>query len=192
MAERGAPAPGWSDGRLVKLCLKGDEEAWGALVDKYKAFIYSIVRRYGASPDAATDLFQGIWLDVYNDLPKLQSHDALKGWLGTLTARKCFHWKQQLIRQGRAEAEVSPQALEQVKDVAPDLVESLGREQIVREATFRLPRRCRELVRLLFFSFPPRPYKEVAEELGLALGSIGFVRGRCLEKLKRNLEELGL
>jgi hypothetical protein len=27
--------------------------------------------------------------------------------------------------------------------------------------------------------------------LGLAEGSIGFIRGRCLQKLRRNLEEKG-
>jgi DNA-directed RNA polymerase specialized sigma24 family protein len=46
-------------------------------------------------------------------------------------------------------------------------------------------------VELLFFETPARPYAEVAAELGLALGSIGFTRQKCIERLRRNLDELG-
>ena len=51
--------------------------------------------------------------------------------------------------------------------------------------------RCRELIRMLFYEHPPRPYVEVAKFLGVATSSIGFIRGRCLSKLERALEELG-
>jgi len=44
---------------------------------------------------------------------------------------------------------------------------------------------------MLFFETPPRPYEEIAKELGIATGSIGFIRGRCLEKLKQQLENKG-
>jgi hypothetical protein len=44
---------------------------------------------------------------------------------------------------------------------------------------------------MLFFEAPPRPYQQVAAALGLATGSIGFIRGRCLARLRRQLEQLG-
>jgi hypothetical protein len=47
------------------------------------------------------------------------------------------------------------------------------------------------LIRMLFFETPSRPYQEVAGQLGLATGSIGFIRGRCLTRLRRELEKLG-
>ncbi len=72
-----------------------------------------------------------------------------------------------------------------------DLIEAVEREQMVREAVARLPTRCGELVRLLFYEQPPVPYKELAQRMGLASGSIGFIRGRCLKRLQRLLEETG-
>jgi DNA-directed RNA polymerase specialized sigma24 family protein len=45
---------------------------------------------------------------------------------------------------------------------------------------------------MLFFETPARPYQEVARELGIATGSIGFIRGRCLKKLRQALEQEGL
>jgi hypothetical protein len=43
----------------------------------------------------------------------------------------------------------------------------------------------------LFFEQPPMPYDEVARRLRLAKGSIGFIRGRCLKRLKDILETKG-
>jgi hypothetical protein len=47
------------------------------------------------------------------------------------------------------------------------------------------------MIELLFFESPPLPYAEVAHRLRLAQGSIGFIRGRCLERLKKILEAKG-
>jgi hypothetical protein len=47
------------------------------------------------------------------------------------------------------------------------------------------------MIELLFFQHPPLPYADVAERLKLARGSIGFIRGRCLKRLKKALEEKG-
>ena len=35
----------WPDGRLVRACLRGSEDAWGALLEKYKNLIFSNWRR---------------------------------------------------------------------------------------------------------------------------------------------------
>jgi hypothetical protein len=44
---------------------------------------------------------------------------------------------------------------------------------------------------MLFFETPSRPYLEIARTLNLARGSIGFIRGRCLERLRANLRRNG-
>jgi len=44
---------------------------------------------------------------------------------------------------------------------------------------------------MLFFEGSARPYQEIAKELGIATGSIGFIRGRCLKKLRQALEKGG-
>jgi DNA-directed RNA polymerase specialized sigma24 family protein len=54
-----------------------------------------------------------------------------------------------------------------------------------------VPPRCRELIRMLFFEIPAVSYEEVAKRLGLATGSIGFIRMRCLSRVRKRLEERG-
>ena len=46
--------------------------------------------------------------------------------------------------------------------------------------------------RLVYFFEDPRPsYQAIAIRLGLSENSIGFTRGRCLNNLKKILDELG-
>jgi DNA-directed RNA polymerase specialized sigma24 family protein len=64
-------------------------------------------------------------------------------------------------------------------------------EQKLRQVLAALPDRCQELLRMLFFEEPARPYAEVARALGIATGSIGFIRQRCLDRARREFEKAG-
>jgi RNA polymerase sigma factor (sigma-70 family) len=172
---REAQRTAWPDARLVRECLDGNEEAWSALIDKYKNLIFSIPIKYGFSQDDATDIFQSVCLELLSELPKLREAQALPKWIMQITAHKCFHRKQQ---QQRVE-------LSDPND------EVLERSTPSRQAMAELPERCRQLVHMLFFVEPARPYQEIAAELGIAVGSIGFIRQRCLEKLRKRLLETG-
>ena len=189
----GAPDSGWSDRQLVNACLREDDQAWPALVDKFKNLVFAVALDYGLRHDEAADVFQSVWLDAYNGLPKLRKKGSVKSWLITLTLNKCYHWRRgRSRREAHEPGHLDAEELARETAVAPAFVEELERDQLVREAIFELPERCREMVRLLFFTSPPTPYKEVAELLGLATGSIGFIRGRCLDRLRRILLKKGV
>jgi RNA polymerase sigma factor (sigma-70 family) len=186
-----SPGSDWTNQRLVAECLRGNELAWHVLVDRYKNLIYSIALRSGAPHQDAADIFQRVCLDLFNELPRLRDAEALQGWLIRVTTHKCYHWKRQ--RSSREsewdEDEMSARSANVV--IPPDLVAELEREQLVQDAIAQLPPRCREMIELLFFESPPVPYANVARRLHLATGSIGFIRGRCLERLRKILEAKG-
>jgi RNA polymerase sigma factor (sigma-70 family) len=187
------PQPGWSDSDLVQACLEGSDEAWSALIEKYKDLIYAIPRRYGASPEDAADIFQSVCVDLFSELPRLQKTEALRAWLITVTAHKAYHWKRKSRKL--AEREGTPVDEEQQQLINPvqpsDPIEDIERMQMLREAIAQLPPRCQEMIRLFFFRDPPAPYQEVARSLGLQVGSIGFIRGRCLQRLQKALVKMG-
>jgi len=180
----------WTDTRLVRECLNGSEAAWSALIDKYKNLIFSIPIKYGFSPDDATDVFQAVCLELLSELAKLRKPKALPKWIMQVTAHKCFHHKRQLQRTEARDADD-----ESVEPSTPARAEGILRqaeeEQALRQAMSDLPPRCRELIRMLFFEEPARPYQQLAAELGLSTGSIGFIRQRCLERLRKRLNEAG-
>jgi RNA polymerase sigma factor (sigma-70 family) len=184
------PSKGEDDRTLVVACLEGDDGAWKTLIDKYKSLIFSVPLRYGACRDDAADIFQAVCVELFHELPRLRNTDSLRPWLMTVAAHQSYHWKQKQRKKHAREVE-GLEADELPAVLPPDVAAELEREQLVREAIARLPGRCQEMMRLLFFENPPLPYAEVARRLGLATGSIGFIRARCLERLQKALEELG-
>ena len=180
----------WPDTRLVRECLDGNEEAWSALIDRYKNLIFSIPIKYGFSQDEATDIFQSVCLELLSELPKLRDAKALPKWIMQITAHKCFHRKQQQQRLELSDphAELLDRS---TPSVAMEILRQAEEEQSLRQAMSELPPRCRQLVHMLFFAEPARPYQDIAAELGIAVGSIGFIRQRCLERLRKRLLETG-
>ena len=184
------PRSAWDDPRLVKECLAGNEEAWSLLIDKYKALIYSIPVKYSLPPHEAADVFQSTCMELLTRLPELREPRALPKWLMQVAHHQCYRVKRQQQRLVSRDAEPDLPDPE-TPAIAENLVRQTQEEQMLREAMGSLTPQCRRLVELLFFETPPRPYTEVAAELGLALGSIGFTRQKCIKRLRRNLDELG-
>ena len=178
-----------SDAYLVAQCLKGNEDAWEALINKYKRLIYSVPIKYGASSADAADILQSVYMELFCELSKLRRAESLKSWLMVITARKCFQWHRQKLPDFTLE-NIEEEYPELIAVPAPEIVEA-EKEQLLREGIAQLSPRCRELVRLLFYEQPSVPYAEVAQRIGLAVGSIGFTRARCLERLQKLLLQMG-
>jgi RNA polymerase sigma factor (sigma-70 family) len=183
-------APTWNDTRLVKECLEGNEEAWSLLIDKYKALIYSIPVKYGLPSQDAADVFQATCAELLVRLPTLREPRALPKWLMQVAHHECYRWKRQQQRMVSRDAEPDLPDPE-TPPIAETIVQQMQEEQMLREAMSALTPQCRRLVELLFFETPVRSYADVAKELGLAVGSIGFTRQKCMDRLRRQLDVLG-
>jgi RNA polymerase sigma factor (sigma-70 family) len=178
------------DDRLVRECLSGSEEAWSLLIEKYKALIYSIPVKCGLPAHEAADVFQVTCMELLVRLPELRDPQALPKWLIQVAYHQCCVWRrrsQRLVSSDSQDDVPEPE----VPAIAETLMQQVHEEQMLRDAIATLTPQCRRLVDLLFFETPPRPYREVAGELGLAAGSIGFIRQKCIERLRRKLDELG-
>lgn len=185
LAQASAP----TDEQLIRSCLEGDAQAWSGLIDKYKNLIYSIPIKLGMQQDAA-DIFQAVCVTLLSKLSQLREHRALPKWL----MQTCYHECLQHQRAGSRHAELDAASLEslQAAEKLPEqtLVE-LEAEQTLRDTILELPSRCGQMIHMLFFENPARPYEEIAKILGLAEGSIGFIRSRCLARLRKHLEAKG-
>ena len=171
---------------LVTRARNGDQRAWDGLVERYAPLIWSICRRYRLSGADADDVGQSVWLYLVNQLDRVRDPAALPGWLATTTRREC-------VRVLRAARE--PDAAGHVMDAGniPDQQSTTADQALlvaechaaVREAFLELPPYCQRLITLLIED-PPLPYTEISARLGIAVGSIGPNRGRCLDKLRRH------
>jgi RNA polymerase sigma factor (sigma-70 family) len=171
---------------LVTRAQSGDQCAWDALVERYATLMHSICRRYRLGFTDAEDVSQAVWLKLVDQLGNLRDPAALPGWLATTTRRECAR----TLRTAR-----SPHVGARVPDVdsIPDsqsgTVEQdlliAERHAALREAFSDLPPRRQQLLALLIED-PPVPYAQISATLGIPVGSIGPVRRRCLDKLRRH------
>jgi DNA-directed RNA polymerase specialized sigma24 family protein len=72
-----------------------------------------------------------------------------------------------------------------------ELIDGWQRQETLEQALRWLSERCRSLLTLLFLDPAEPSYDEVSERLGIAKGSIGPTRNRCLDQLRLALEGLG-
>jgi RNA polymerase sigma factor (sigma-70 family) len=181
-----------TDTELVSACLSGDEHAWSELIDRYSRLIFSIPLRQGLTREEAADVFQAVCLDLVAELPKLRDPQALPAWLMRTTARRVSKWRRRNERFVADEGDLAA-TVEDTEQLLPDsLIEQCERTQALRDGIEALPERCQAMVRMLFFETPARPYRDVAQALGVATGSIGFMRMKCLDRLRSVLERVGL
>jgi RNA polymerase sigma factor (sigma-70 family) len=125
---------------------------------------------------------QTTWLTLLESLDKIHTPQALAGWLVTVTRREA--WRVRALH--RRNDQFEPQEFAEWPDPAGDIESSVVDDE-QNYALWRnlrqLPPRCQELLRIAAFADRP-DYTAIAEALGMARGSIGPTRGRCLAKLR--------
>jgi RNA polymerase sigma factor (sigma-70 family) len=170
---------------LVTRAKNGEKQAWDALVERYAPLIWSICRRYRLGGADAEDVGQIVWLQLVDHLDQLRDPDALPGWLATTTRHECGRILRAADRPTGnqfLDAEDIPDA---DKATAEQELLTAERHAALREAFTRLPPGCQRVLALLIAD-PPMTYAEISARLGISVGSIGPIRGRCLDKLRRD------
>ena len=180
------------DEDLVRECIEGSDDAWSFLFDKYRNMIFSIPLKYGMSGDEASEILQEVFLKLLSELPRLREPRALPAWLMRITANECCHLIKKQRRLFSVQVETGIGELTAAPEAGNTILEEVRQEQLLRDTIADQAPRCRRLIEMLFFSSPVVPYERVAALLGVAKGSIGFIRMRCLERLRRRLQERGV
>lgn len=81
-----------ADADLVRLCLQGDTDAYGDLVERYQGAVYATAHYYVGRYGAAEDVSQDALLAAYRSLPKLKDASRFGPWLREITCRTAANW----------------------------------------------------------------------------------------------------
>lgn len=171
---------------LVSGARSGDQRAWDALVAQFASLIWSICRRYRLGDADAEDVGQSVWLQLVDHLDQVRDPAALPGWLATTTRRECIRVLRVTtgVQSAGRGAGVESIAGEQAWTAEQEVL-AAERHAALQEALADLSPAGQRLMAMLVAD-PPVPYAEIAARLGMAVGSIGPIRARCLDRLRRH------
>jgi RNA polymerase sigma factor (sigma-70 family) len=163
----------------------GDEAKMADLVSLVTPILWHTARAQRLDHDTAQDVVQTAWLALVRSADSIADPQAVLQWLLVSTRREA--WR--VVRKAdRAEPrDFEPDELVTPAREVPDEVVLASDEQSrLWQHIAALPERCRALLRVIAFADRP-DYANVAQSLGMPVGSIGPTRGRCLAKLRQLL-----
>ncbi|UCF20788.1 MAG: sigma-70 family RNA polymerase sigma factor [Gemmatimonadota bacterium] len=182
-----------SERDLVVRAQRGDRRAFGVLVTRYMRRAYYVALGLVGSHDDALDLSQEAFARAFRARASLDPDRPFYAWLYQIVRRLCFnHLRDRKVRARRLQ-EAGPwlvsQAAVGAKASDPGLSaersELRGRLQSAIEA---LPEREREV--LVLKEFEGLRYREIAELLGIPIGTVMSRLYAARRDLARSLEDL--
>lgn len=178
-----------TDQQLIEMCRQGREEGWQQVLTRYERLVFSIPLNYGLTRADAADVAQLSFTTLVDHLDRLRPDSNLGGWLATVARRHTLHHLRKHKREFLGEQEDVAESPFLLSISDGNATAHWERVDWLNQGLDLLDQRCRELLLLLYFSDEQPAYEEVAEQLGLRVGSIGPIRGRCLDRLRTILTE---
>ena len=178
---------------LVARLRAGDQEAYREIVDAYRDRIITVVARVAGPGADAEDLAQDAFLKAFAALDRFDGRSALFTWIYRIAVNTARDWVDYRRRRPVVPLEGTfGGAAEPVDQSAPpgELAERDELRAAVRDAVERLAEPFRTT--LILREMEGHSYEEVAEILGVSIGTVESRLFRARVKLRALLEQLGV
>lgn len=173
---------------LIRKAQKGDTDAFADLLILHERFVYNLALRTIRSPEEAEDIAQDAFVRAWQALPSFRAQSSFRTWIYRIVLNLCFN------RFPRLRRELNDLVTEDISDLPEtwatenDPVANLEyREQRARlhREIERLPDSQRLLISLRYQD--NMPYEEIANLVGLPLGTVKTGLFRAKERLRQAL-----
>jgi RNA polymerase sigma-70 factor, ECF subfamily len=194
---RQAPAAD-EDRRLVDRAKTGDVRAFEALVRRYERWVFTLALRMVGDRADAEDIAQEAFLKAYRGLAGFRGGSRFSTWLYAIASHHCLNHlasRESRMRRARradnpsrADGE-TPSAVERLADESPGPDAVLERRDLRRMIQRELLQLTEEhRIVLVLRDIQAMSYEDIAENLGLELGTVRSRLHRARMELKARLE----
>jgi RNA polymerase sigma-70 factor (ECF subfamily) len=170
------------DAALVARCKGNDLTAFDEIVERYQHKIYGYVKRLVGNETDAEDITQEVFLKALNSLHRFREESSLQTWLFRIATNLCrdAHRRRQrekgwlsLWRQADEQNETEEGGIVDPPDDRFNPEKLLLHEELsamLSQAIEQLPLAMREV--LILHDVEQMPYEEIAQALGVPLGTV--------------------
>jgi RNA polymerase sigma-70 factor (ECF subfamily) len=169
------------ESQLVRRCLRGEDQAVAALVQRFQPEVYGLCVRLLRHSHDAEDVTQEVFLRVFRSLTRWDPTRPLRPWIMGIAVNRCRTWMAQRARR--------PEVVDYLQETAAgrpadDAAELAGEIQAA-VADLRLEYRTV----FVMYHEQGRPYDEIAAALRRPVGTIKTwlhrARLEVLDRLRR-------
>jgi RNA polymerase sigma-70 factor (ECF subfamily) len=175
------------DRRLITECLSGQTAAFGELVKRYQDRLYNVVLRLVNNPDDAQDVVQDALINAYQNLAAFKGESAFFTWLYRIAINAGMSHRRK--SRGMLRLEGGPSGGvgvdppdESLHNQPCDALERAEEEAQLRRAMNQLSKEHNTI--LVLKDFDGRKYEEIAEILGVPIGTVRSRLHRARLELK--------
>ena len=171
---------------LIERCRQGSDAAFAELVDAHKALVFGIIWRTTLDRSLAEDLAQDVFLKIYKGLPYFRGQARLATWIYRIVLNVCAGARQ---APGRDVSLDEPDGGVTRRLRAPDRAfTELELRDRMEKALAQLPAAARFLVTAHYLG--GRKYEELAEALGMPIGTVKTHLFRAKRRLRELMESM--
>ena len=159
-----------TDEKLIRLVQGGDEAAFAQLAARHSSRIWQLVVLNSRQIRDAEEIFQDIWVAVWENISGLREVSSFGAWLRKIAYTTCRRY---YTTSSHATGEILQSAEQLAETIDRDVLARFRETELraaVAEAVHDLPEKVRPVGVLYYLEL--WTIKEIATELGLAVGTV--------------------
>ncbi|HVA33316.1 MAG TPA: sigma-70 family RNA polymerase sigma factor [Candidatus Baltobacteraceae bacterium] len=170
-----------ADGDLVAMTLRGNPDAFATLVGRYDRAVYHLAYRTLHDVEEARDATQEAFFKAFRSLRTFKPGAKFSTWIFAIAYHACCD---RLNRRKRYSNDELPDRADAAPGPEQQAI-ALDEAQRLRAAIEALPEKYRAVITL--YHLQGRQYEEIAEVLGLPMGTVKTHLFRAKEALRKLL-----
>lgn len=173
-----------TDEEAVYRCQKGDREAFGVLVERYKNVMYGTAYLMTHNASVAEEVVQEAFLSAWKGINNLRVEKSAKPWFMRILVNKVIDLRRHQVIQAGS---LDPAPHMETPDPQDGWDDSLETRDRVRQALESVSEDHKQIVLLRYFSDLSVP--EIAKVLGCQQGTVKSRLHRALQHMKSVLKQ---
>jgi RNA polymerase sigma factor (sigma-70 family) len=191
-------APTTQPSLLIRLRDQGDERAWAEFTEIYAPLVQQLAQRRGLQDADAQDLCQEVFRAVARAIEHFDPDPArgsFRGWLSRIAGNLIINLLAAQRRHPRGSGDTDVQRLlEEQPDLLAEesaMFESEYRKRLLAWAAERVRGSFSEAMWQAFWrtGVEGQPVKEVAEALGMSIGTVYQYKSRVVARIRREFDQ---
>jgi len=180
---------GLPDNDLIPLVLKGDQQAYKVLVERYQSYIFTLAFRLMQSREDAEEVAQDVFVKAYRSLADFKGGSKFSTWLYTIAHNTVITYLRKKKQKILAIDDESTfmQLENQESDFKANQVEDKSRKDMVHRAIEMLSPDDAQIITLFYKG--DQSLDEIASIIGIETNTVKVRLFRARQKLKEKMEK---